>query len=343
MTSDDGTSWYAIETETELGVVTGWISADYVTDPASASVVPAAPNGAQSSPAFVAAGGEGLNLRAGPAMTAEIIGGIPDGALVTILAPGFLDDQGIAWSMVSFDGTVGYSASTFLVDAGATETAEPVEPSAEVDLGTTVSAVVSMTGGDGVMLRAEPSSQAGAVGAVFEGTTIQILGDPVADEAGDLWYQTEVDGVAGWMHGAFVSSEATVAGAAAAQSVTLGELFLNEALLYMGTPYVWAGSEPSGFDCSGFTYFIVNAVAGVNFPRAIEEQMGRGEYVPFDELQPGDLVFFENTYTEGLSHVGFYLGDGQFLSATGTLGEVGIAGLYDPYWNERYLTARRLT
>ncbi|MEZ4570761.1 MAG: NlpC/P60 family protein [Thermomicrobiales bacterium] len=93
---------------------------------------------------------------------------------------------------------------------------------------------------------------------------------------------------------------------------------------------------------SGFTYYLMTSILGYDFSRVIETQMESGYWVSSDELQPGDLIFFQNTYTWGLSHVGIYIGNGQMISASGEHMAVGVNDLNDPYWSARYLTARRV-
>jgi cell wall-associated NlpC family hydrolase len=106
---------------------------------------------------------------------------------------------------------------------------------------------------------------------------------------------------------------------------------------YIGVPYVFGGTTPSGFDCSGFVRYVY-ANAGVSLPRAADEQFESGYAV--SNLQPGDLVFF-STYTYGASHSGIYLGNGKFISATSSSG-VRIDNLYDGYWGSCYIGARRV-
>ncbi|MCX7759444.1 MAG: NlpC/P60 family protein, partial [bacterium] len=94
------------------------------------------------------------------------------------------------------------------------------------------------------------------------------------------------------------------------------------ALNFLGTPYVWGGNTPSGFDCSGYVKYVY-AHFGINLPRRASEQATVGQTVSLDEAQPGDLVFFYSP----ISHVGIYLGDGMFVHAPRTGDVVKIAPL----------------
>jgi len=114
---------------------------------------------------------------------------------------------------------------------------------------------------------------------------------------------------------------------------------IQTALRYKGVPYVFGGTTPSGFDCSGFIQFVF-ARCGIDLPRMADEQFEMGKPVPQSHIQAGDTVFF-STYTSGVSHAGIYLGDGKFISATSSRG-IAIDRLDDSYWGPRYVGARRL-
>ena len=94
------------------------------------------------------------------------------------------------------------------------------------------------------------------------------------------------------------------------------------AMSFLGTPYVWAGAAPGGFDCSGLVMYSY-AQVGVSLPHSSYAMWNYGTAVPYDQLQPGDLVFFD-----GLGHVGIYIGGGEFVHAphTGTVVQVSSLG-----------------
>ena len=110
------------------------------------------------------------------------------------------------------------------------------------------------------------------------------------------------------------------------------------AMQYLGTPYVWGGASPSGFDCSGFVMYVF-AQVGVSLPHYTVAQYNypNAVSVPRNELQPGDLVFFA-----GLGHVGIYVGNGQFIHAPHTGDVVRIDSLSGGWYSSEYDGAKRI-
>jgi peptidoglycan DL-endopeptidase CwlO len=107
------------------------------------------------------------------------------------------------------------------------------------------------------------------------------------------------------------------------------------AMRYLGVPYVWGGSTPRGFDCSGFVSYVF-AQIGVSVPHSSYSQFGMGTAISISALQPGDLVFFA-----GASHVGIYIGGGQFIHAPHTGDVVKISSL-SGYYSSNFAGARRI-
>ena len=114
---------------------------------------------------------------------------------------------------------------------------------------------------------------------------------------------------------------------------------VQTAMDYIGVPYVFGGTSPGGFDCSGYVRYVF-ANAGIYLPRMADEQYEVGRPISTRELRAGDLVFF-STYEPGPSHVGIYLSDGNFIHASSSLG-VSIASIYGYYWSDCYIGARRV-
>ena len=119
----------------------------------------------------------------------------------------------------------------------------------------------------------------------------------------------------------------------------IGRQLISTSMQYIGVPYVFGGTSPYGFDCSGFVQYVF-AKVGVSLPRTADVQFEVGTPVSTTDLRPGDAVFFE-TYTYGASHVGIYIGDGNFIHASSSRG-VTISSLGSAYYSSHYLGARRM-
>ena len=114
---------------------------------------------------------------------------------------------------------------------------------------------------------------------------------------------------------------------------------VSTAQKFMGVPYVFGGTTPKGFDCSGLVQYVFK-MHGVSIPRLADEQYTIGKSVSRNQLSAGDLVFF-NTDSSGISHCGIYVGDGKFLHASSSRG-VRIDSLDSEYWKPKYVGARKV-
>ena len=114
---------------------------------------------------------------------------------------------------------------------------------------------------------------------------------------------------------------------------------IQSSMDYLGVPYVFGGTSPYGFDCSGYVQYIF-ALAGISLPRTADVQYEVGLPISTTDLVAGDLVFF-STYTYGASHVGIYLGENNFIHASSSRG-IAIDSLGSSYWSSHYIGARRI-
>lgn len=323
--------------------------------------------------------GSGLRIRTASSLDSETLAVIPEGAAVNILAGDIYGDDGSAWYNVEFEGIVGYSMASYFTDSetaveapvAETPAVEEVvaEPTDNGSLSPGVRAQVTGTGGGGINMRYEAGYSAGVVTVISEGAVVAVLDGPIWDSSSSPWYQVEYNSMTGWVHGGYlVYTDAEPGDGSAVGSVevadtpaeevteevveeveeaapaanSVGDAIVNEALRYVGLPYVWGGTTPAGFDCSGFTYYVLNNILETEVSRSLEVQAVSGEYVDRNDLQPGDQVFFQNTYKWGLSHNGIYIGGNQFVHAASERTGVVISSMDESYWAERYYTARRI-
>ena len=124
----------------------------------------------------------------------------------------------------------------------------------------------------------------------------------------------------------------------AGQTSADGNKIIATGKKYLGVPYVWGGTTTAGFDCSGFTQYVLKE-NGISIPRTAAEQFAAGKAVDKKNLKVGDLVFF-TTYKPGASHVGFYMGNDQFIHASSSAKQVTVSSLSEQYFVDRYIGAR---
>ena len=109
----------------------------------------------------------------------------------------------------------------------------------------------------------------------------------------------------------------------------------------LGTPYVYGGKSPKGFDCSGLLYYTYRKAVKITLPRVSRDQVKAGRLVKGTALKPADIVYFKIRGEKSL-HVGLYIGHGKFIHAPSSKGKVNIQNLNLHYWKSQYLGARRI-
>jgi cell wall-associated NlpC family hydrolase len=239
-------------------------------------------------------------------------------------------------------------------DLAAPVEAAPVEPS--LPSGTEppgqpiATAYIAGTGGDGAPCLAAPQWGAETLAVLAEGQPVEVRAETIGE-----WQPVNCAGAGGYVHVALIawtpvgSSDPATAGGEQPEGKTgsggdaVGEQIVSFALQFQGYPYIYAGEGPYAFDCSGFTMFVIHNTLGINIPHDMFVQYQLGRPVSRDELQPGDLVFFQNTFRPGMSHDGIYIGGGQFIHAETESSGVRISDLDSDYYSSRWYGAVRFS
>lgn len=138
------------------------------------------------------------------------------------------------------------------------------------------------------------------------------------------WVYGTANGKSGWVNASYLTTTKKVS-ADLSEVISYGEKFL-------GTPYVWGGTTPSGFDCSGYTSYVYKNVLGKSLPRTSGAQYAASKQISKDAAEVGDLVFFSGN-GRSITHVAIYAGNNRLLHAAGK--QVKYSNLYDGYWNKR--------
>ena len=257
------------------------------------------------------------------------------------------------WYKVNYNLTVGYMHKDYLKTAS--------RENAELGYGKVTASSVN--------LRQKPTTASASLGALSKDTKCYIIG------VNDGWYKVISGSKIGYIRSDYLAlTEAPYENAASPNSpkffrlgkstgVTLSAAALNgtsssasgtngagvsgaaivaEAKKYLGAPYVAGGASPSGFDCSGFVYYVLKnlGMAVSRTPAAQFVNIGTG--VSKENLQPGDLVFFITSSSGNVSHVGIYTGNGQFIHAPNSRSTVSYSDLTTGYWSQHYYGAKRV-
>lgn len=332
--SDDGYHWFNVEAEGQRG----WLVGDYVKQTTSAPPPQATPHGlapgGYARVRGVAAYG-GLKLRAGPTPWDELLLALQEGIIIQVVGGPRVGGNGNPWYTVAHAGLVGWVDGSYLVPSA------PPAPLAPAMPGLAPGGMAVVTGVreyGGLRLRAAPAPWEAQIATLPEGTTLRILEGPTLGGNSDPWFRLAWGNSWGWASGVYLRPGG---------AVPVGDegiaAFIQVALAQLGKPYVWGAVGPDSFDCSGLTYYAAVRTLGIILPRVADQQAFSGVHVDRADLLPGDLVFYENTYGPGITHVGIYIGNNWWVSAADERSGVVISTLDEPYWKSRYAGARRIT
>ena len=253
--------------------------------------------------------GSSLRVRSDASTDASILSTLDKGVAVAVL-----DDSISGWYKINYGGTVGYVSADYV----------------SIDQDNIFTSYGSVNG-DGVNVRSSASTDGSVLATVNKGTIVTVNGF----ENG--WYDVTCEyGTEGYIRSDFLDLTANDSSSSSSDIVAAAKQ-------YLGTRYVYGGSSPSGFDCSGFTMYIYGKF-GYSLPHSATSQWQSGlgtKIWGINALQAGDLVFFcdpSRSNGKACSHAGIYIGNGQFIhSSSSSSGGVIISDLTSGYYNNYFV------
>ena len=302
---------------TILGSTDGWYKVSYngKTGYVSGTYMHVTPKETYSTLKDGSVNGSSVRLRMGPSSgDFSIVKSCAKGTALKI--SGVFGD----WYEVSVGGTYGYMSKSY-VTVGSTSSSSTTTPSPEQSM----SGVGTITA-NGVRMRSGPGTSYATIGYYNRGTQMNITG-----KSGN-WYAVSYNGLKG-----YVSADYMTKGAVN----SVADQIVATAKQYQGVPYVWGGTSPKGFDCSGLVYYVYGQYGYSLQRRASLQYQYNGVSVSKANLQPGDLVFFSDD-VDPIGHVGIYIGNGQFIHASSGKGCVTISDLSGYYYAQHYTGAKRI-
>lgn len=318
---------------------TAYLSKDYVTKGGSNENATQGNNQEQNNNVTVQTGGTyvvnatSLRVRTGPAAYHSVIGGVLNGTTLNVVG----SENG--WFKVNYQGKTGYVSSEFVkfVKGGTATPGQPEQPSQAIGDYYINASALNVRSGEGTNYR--------IIGALPQGQKVQVI----SENSG--WSKINYNGQTGYIGTRFLSK--TPVGGAVDNKPNDNQnnnqnnnnnnntnnnsgdssSLLAYAKSMQGVPYVWGGTSANGVDCSGYIYHVYK-----KFGHNISRQSVAGYWSSLPQTsnpQPGDLIYFKDTYKAGPSHMGIYLGGGSFIQS-GDKG-VAIASLSNSYWSKHFL------
>lgn len=286
----------------------------------------------------------GLNLRQSPDTGSQVLTTANSGECIVVLG----SENG--WYKVSYNLQIGYMSADYINVA--------IAENAELGYG-----VVT---GSGVNLRSGPDTSYNRVATASQGEKCYIIG------VNNGWYKVLYNNQTCYIRSDFLSltevpyenqastsqpkyfRQGKAIGTVPTGSTSLsssvtssyngtatGAEILSKAQSYLGSPYVYGGASPSGFDCSGFVYYVYGTF-GISVGRTPAAQASAGTQVDKASLQVGDIVLFAGTGGSGITHAGIYAGNGQFIHSPNSRSTVSYSDLNSGYWSEHFYCGIRV-
>ena len=273
--------------------------------------------------------GSSVRMRSGASTSTSILTVMDEGTTVAVL--GKANDD---WYSIAYDGKTGCVSADYLaLDEDGVFTAY-----GRID-------------GSRVNVRSQANTDCDIVASLTRNTALTVTG------LSDGWYSVTCrDGKTGYVRSDLLALDNSARGDVSAPSVNTGsgnvapsangEAVVKLAKKYLGVKYVYGGSGPKTFDCSGFTRYIAKQY-DISLPHSATSQWqsGKGTKVSMSELEPGDFVYFcdpSRSKSKACSHCGIYIGDGEFIHASSSKAKVVISDLTSGYYNKYFVGGLRM-
>ena len=308
-------------TKVQYNSKTGYICSDYLEEEQSTSA---------TSTMYVTPD-SGLNLRKGPGTNYSRITKLSKGTAVTV------HSTSNGWSKITANGIKGYVSSQYL---------SSTNPSSSNETPSTTSTMY-VTPNSGLNVRKGPGTNYSRITKLSKGTAVTV------HSTSNGWSKITANGIKGYVSSQYLSSTNPSTDSSTGSSNDSStnpstsssvDAVLNFAYQQLGKSYIWGAQGPSAFDCSGLTYYIYKNAAGIAIPRTSSQQSKYGTTISKSELKAGDLVFFDTSGPNNgvVSHVGLYVGNGQIIHSSSSKQKVIQVSIETSYWNNAYVTAKRI-
>ncbi len=273
-----------------------------------------------------------VNFRTEATTSSESMGKLSDGTRVAIL------DEADGWFKVAYEGKTGYMSSDYVVS----------QPIMNIECGgaKVTTSVLNMRSG--------PGTENSIVTKLYEGSVAKIIG------INNAWFKVKYNGETGYISPDYVEivayqntastakasantgSQSAASVAATAAATGTRRQIVDYAATLLGCKYVYGGTSPSGFDCSGYVRYVFNHF-GVSLTRTSSSQYANSVHISKSDLNVGDLVFFSQTRgSSKVGHVGIYVGGGQFIHAASPGKGVRYDSMNDSYYSSHYIGCGRV-
>ncbi|ARC28727.1 peptidoglycan endopeptidase [Bacillus toyonensis] len=311
---------------------TGYVSGDFVTTGGNKGTT------VQQGTGTYTVNVSSLNVRTGPSTSHTVLGSVNKGKTVQVV--GEVQD----WFKINFNGGTGYVSKDFVTKGGSAVSNETQKPTTNNNNTTTVQTGGSYVVNTGALkVRTGPATYNAVIGGVTNGKVLNVTG------AENGWYKINHNGRTGYVSADYVKfvkggvtggNQGSNQGSNQVQKPTAptgGDTssIAGFARSLNGSPYRTAGTTPAGFDCSGFIHYVLNQTGHKGARQTVAGYWS--SKTKTSNPQPGDLVYFQNTYKSGPSHMGVYLGNGQFISAETDATGVRISSVSNSYWSKHIL------